>query len=233
MPRSRPPDRLADVIDAATRVFAAKGYTRTQITEVAQQLRLSPGALYGYAESKDALFHWCIEAAVDRRVLDGAALPLPTVDRAVTLERVRRHLDDLITREGPLVRALATRRPDDIAGELAAVIGEIYDATFESRRLQAIIERSAHEMPELFDAFYVRMRRPVIEAITAYLQMRQDDGYLRPLVDVPTTARLILETQSWFARHRRGDPDSANIDDATARATVIDVLTHGLLPPGH
>src|SRR4051794_429021 len=63
--RSRPPGRLKDVISAATRVFADKGYSRTQVADVAREARLSVGALYGYAENKDALFHWCIEAAVD------------------------------------------------------------------------------------------------------------------------------------------------------------------------
>jgi AcrR family transcriptional regulator len=199
------------------------------MTDVAAELRLSPGALYGFAENKEALFHWCIEAAVDPAVLDGVELPLPAAGAAVTLERVRLHLDRLISQEGALSGALATRHPKDAGLELAEVIGELYDATFQSRRLQAIIERSALEMPELFDAFYLRMRRPVIDVLTTYVQARVDEGYFRQVVDVAATARLILETQSWFARHRRGDPDSADIDDAAARATVIDVLSHGVL----
>ena len=230
MPRSRPPGRLREVIVAATQVFAAKGFTRAQMSDVARELRMSPGALYGYAEGKDALFHWCIEAAVDPHALDGVTLPLPAVHAGATRERVQEHLDQLLNTEGPLTRALMIREPTDIARELAEVIGELYDGTSRSRHLQDIIERSAQEMPELFDAFYYRMRRTVIVAVTEYLQMRVNDGYLRPLVDVPTTARLVLETQSWFARHRPNDPDSSEIDDATARATVIDVLSHGLLP---
>lgn len=231
MPRSRPPERLRQVITAATQVFADRGFNRTQMIDVARELRMSPGALYGYAESKDALFHWCIEAAIDPTVLDAANLPLPTVDRAETTRRLCQHVDDILTREGALARALMTRKPDDIAKELSEVIGELYDGTYETRRLQAIVERSAQEMPELFDAFYHRLRRPVIGVLTAYIQMRMDDGYIRPLIDVPTTARLVLETQAWFARHRAGDPDSADIEDSTARATVIDMLRSGLLPP--
>jgi AcrR family transcriptional regulator len=219
------------VISAATRVFADKGFARTQMADVARELRMSPGALYGYAESKDALFHWCIEAAADRDVLVGASLPLPAGRRAETIARVRQHLDDMQW-EGALAKALMTHKPDDAAVELCEVVGELYDGTYASRHLQAIIERSAQEMPELFDAYYHRMRRPVIGGVAAYLQMRMDDGYIRPLIDVPTTARLVIETVAWFARHRRGDPDSADIDDSTARATVIDVLRHGLLPIG-
>ena len=231
VPRSRPPERLREVISAATRVFADKGYTRTQMADIARALRMSPGALYGYAESKDALFHWCIEAAVDRGVLDEASLPLPAVSQKETISRVRQHMDAMLKRESALARAFMTRKPDDIAEELSEVIGELYDGTYATRHLQAIIERSAQEMPELFDAFYHRMRRPVIAAVAAYLHMRMGDGYIRTLIDVPTTARLVIETQAWFARHRQGDPDSADIEDSTARATVIDVLRQGLLPP--
>ena len=58
-------------------------------------------------------------------------------------------------------------------------------------------------------------------------------GAVRPLPDVPTAARLILETVVWFARHRHNSPDSAMIGDATALETTVDFLVSGLLlaPP--
>lgn len=43
---------------------------------------------------------------------------------------------------------------------------------------------------------------------------------LRPVPDVATAARFIVETIAWFAWHRKGDPDSAMIGDDQARATV-------------
>lgn len=53
---------------------------------------------------------------------------------------------------------------------------------------------------------------------------------LRPVPDVATTARLINETQAWFARHRPFDQDTDDVpDDATTRATGIDVLVAGLV----
>src|ERR1051325_11471059 len=168
VPRSRPPGRLQQVVSAATRVFAEKGYTRTQMVDIAREARLSAGALYGYAESKDALFHWCIEAAADRDVLTGVELPLPAVEWAVTAARRRAHLEALRTGNSALRTALRTRHTDDVEAELAGIIGEIYDRTFASRRLQAIVERSALDIPELYDAFFANMRRPVIETLTKY-----------------------------------------------------------------
>lgn len=43
---------------------------------------------------------------------------------------------------------------------------------------------------------------------------------LRPVPDVATAARFIVETIAWFAWHRKGDPDSAMIGDDQARETV-------------
>src|SRR4051812_18530574 len=99
------------------------------MADVARAARLSAGALYGYAESKDALFHWCVEAAVDPDVINNANLPLPAVSIEGTIERARSHLVSLLDLDGPLARALSNRHTDDIAAELASVIGELYDGT--------------------------------------------------------------------------------------------------------
>jgi hypothetical protein len=56
-------------------------------------------------------------------------------------------------------------------------------------------------------------------------------GAVRPLPDVPTAARLILETVVWFARHRHNSPDSAMIGEAAALETTVDFLVSGLLAP--
>ena len=98
-----------------------------------------------------------------------------------------------------------------------------------------MIERSALDWPELFEYFY-GMRRDVIRQLTEYLQRRIEQGHLRPVPDTYATARLILETISWFAYHRLDDPAPDGISEETARATVVDTLVnaytnHSTLPP--
>ena len=51
------------LLDSATRVFIARGYRRTQMADVAREMGVSAGALYGYVESKEALFHLLIDRA--------------------------------------------------------------------------------------------------------------------------------------------------------------------------
>jgi AcrR family transcriptional regulator len=222
-------ERLAQVVRAATKVFATKGYRRTQMTDVAAELGVSAGNLYNYVQSKEALFHVCLATASPAGEQVSGPLPLTTPTPKDTMALIRRGTK-AIREPGALARALASDPPDDAAEELAAVIGEFYDKTARSRRFQALLESSAHDLPELFDAYFVKMRRPALRSLTDYLERRIASGHLRPVPDVATTARLINETQAWFARHRRGDQDSGDVDDELARETVIDVLVASMLP---
>ena len=45
-------------------------------------------------------------------------------------------------------------------------------------------------------------------------------------------ARLVLETLTWFARHRFSDPDGAAIPAELAADTAVDALVHALVPAG-
>ncbi len=230
--RSTPEERLERVLAAATRVFAEKGYKRTQMSDVGAALGVSAGNIYNYVESKDALFHACLVRASPAgpgRV--DAVLPISTPSPDETRKVVRQGMGT-IRRGSVLEAALAVEDPDDVAAELGAIIGDLYDRTAGSSRFQALVERSALDLPELFEAFFVKMRRPYLDNLTTYLERRIASGHLRPVPHVATTARLINETQAWFARHRRGDQDAADVDEDVARDTVIDVLVAGLIARG-
>ena len=70
MTRVIPADRFKKLIEAATQTFIAQGYRRAQMADVAEALGVAKGTLYGYVESKAALF----DAAI--RYADGH-VPLP------------------------------------------------------------------------------------------------------------------------------------------------------------
>jgi AcrR family transcriptional regulator len=50
-------ERRGEILAAAKKVFARKGYHGTTIAEIAKTARLSYGSIYWYFDSKDALFH--------------------------------------------------------------------------------------------------------------------------------------------------------------------------------
>lgn len=54
-----------EILEAAKRVFAQKGFAATTIDEIAQEAEFSKGAMYGYFEGKEDLFFSLIQEKMD------------------------------------------------------------------------------------------------------------------------------------------------------------------------
>jgi hypothetical protein len=107
---------------------------------------------------------------------------------------------------------------------------ELFALETQTREAADMIERSARELPELADLLNAGLRRPVLAALTEYLGSRARSGALRATPDAAATARMVLETLTWFARHRHWDPDGAAISADLAADTAVDALIHALVP---
>src|SRR5436853_6449152 len=95
VPRSRAPQRLDAIAAAALATFAAAGYRGTRMADVAAAAGVSPGLLYTYAESKEALFALVVQREAG---VDIATLPLPvgTPSDHALVALVRRSLGALV-----------------------------------------------------------------------------------------------------------------------------------------
>ena len=228
-------ERFPEVIDAAVRVFARDGYRAAHMSDVARQAGLSEAALYRYVDSKEGLFVLAIRHALLLEPLPGeddpaGALPLTAPPLAEMIRQAR----EFVAAEvpfGALAEALAAPRAADPAAELGLIMDELFALEEQTARAADMIERSARELPELADLLNSGLRGPVLDALTRYLELRTKAGQLRRTPDTPATARLVLETLTWFARHRQADPYGAAIPSALARQTAADALLHALLPP--
>ena len=107
MARRIPEDRLEQLVDCATQVFIEQGYARTQMTDVATALGVAKGTLYGYVESKEALFDLVLRKTLE---LPGDRLPddLPVPHRTTsqTVSWLRRRLN--FRNDFPLLESAAT-----------------------------------------------------------------------------------------------------------------------------
>src|SRR5438552_18555541 len=83
--------RLQELVGAATDVFAANGYRRTQMAAVAKAAAVSPGTLYNYVQSKEALFRLVVERSLG--ALELPAVPVSDVPLADTIESLPGRLD--------------------------------------------------------------------------------------------------------------------------------------------
>jgi AcrR family transcriptional regulator len=223
-------ERLPELIAAAVRVFTREGYRSARMSDVAAEMGLSEAAIYRYVGSKEGLFVLAIRHALLLEDLPAGDLPLSPAPLAATLREARDFITEVVP-FGALAEALSGQGPGgDTAAELEKILRELYDLESRTREAADMLERSARELPEMADLLNSGIRRPVLAALTEYLAGRAEAGTLRRTPDAAATARLVLETLTWFARHRFSDPDGAAIPADLATETAVDALVHALIP---
>jgi AcrR family transcriptional regulator len=223
-------ERFPQVIAAAVRVFTRDGYKSARMSDVAGEAGLSEAALYRYVDSKEGLFVLAIRHALLLENMPAESFPLKAPSLRDMIEEAR----EFVAAEvpfGSLAEALAAADTGDPAAELDAIARELFTLESRTREAADMIERSARELPELADLLNQGFRAPVVRALTAYLDSRAKAGKLRATPDTAATARLVLETLTWFARHRFSDPHGAAITSRLAEDTAVDALLHALVPP--
>lgn len=218
VPPVRTPERLATIVDAATEVFGRAGFARAQMADIAAVAGVSVGTLYNYVEGKEALLLLCAEHPFGG-VAEARPLPVTVPDRAALVEAVEATLAAEV-RVPALEAALAD--PGEPTG-MGEVVGELFDLFARTRRAADAMERCAREAPDLAEVFYRGVRGRLLAQLAAYCE-RLDDPGLAPDV----AARFVVETATWWARHRHRDPEPLTFDDATARAITVTLVERAL-----
>jgi len=226
MTRAHKSAKVAKLVEIATRLFIDKGYRRTQMADVTEAMGLSPGAIYRYVESKEALFDLIVRAgAVPEQSFGNLKLPVVTPKPGATL----RFLRETLHREGQiksLESAVNRKSAGNPKEELASIIRELYSRIARHHIGIKLLDRSALDWPQLAELWSGQLRGTLVEQLAKYLQQQIDDGLLRPLPSPRAAARLIIETVAFFAMHRHYDPSPTPMDDKTAEETVVDTLVH-------
>ncbi len=186
------------------------------MADIAREMGVAHGSLYNYVESKEALFFLLVDqwgrADLD---LGDRELPLKTPPMDSIVRRLRQRVAETFTLTA-LDAALKRRRPENPQAELRAVVRELFDQTERSREGATILERSARDVPELFGLFFEQVRRDLFERMTRYVTIRMEDGAFHG-TDPQTAARFIIESVTFFARHRFLDPHPQTLDDGAVR----------------
>jgi AcrR family transcriptional regulator len=197
------------------------------MTDVGTELGLSHALLYRYVAGKEALFELALRYAVDPGAVPAIQTPLPAPPSGRILDLVKGWAGEQAS--FPVLSAALT---GDHAGELAGIIDEFYAFIEHNRRLLALIERSALDIPELHAFYYTELRRAYVGQLAAYLRRGASSGDLLPVSDASVAARFIVESIAWFAWHRKADPDSDTVTDEQARQTVTELLLAAFVPCG-
>lgn len=80
--------RRGAILDAAKRLFAARGYHATSMRDIAAALDLQGGSLYSHITSKEDLLWEIVNCAADSFIDRAAAVSLAEPDPAVRLRRL-------------------------------------------------------------------------------------------------------------------------------------------------
>jgi AcrR family transcriptional regulator len=228
MARTPARDRLETIAAAATRVFGRVGYKGTRTADVAKEAGISNGSLFTYVESKEALFHLVFAHGFGHFAEVLPPLPLVTPAPGETVELISKELRKV---PAPRLRAAFDEdRPADARAELQGIVDERYVIIEQLWPLLAVIERCALDLPELEAFYFGQARSGFFARLTEYLEMRAKGGYLRTTPDAAVTARVIIESVTWFAWKRHQGRDAHTYDDEVARQTVIDFVCAALTP---
>lgn len=232
MARTIPSDRLQNLVDAATGTFIKQGYRQTQMADVADALGVAKGTLYGYVESKAALFDAAIRFADGHVPLpDAAALPLKTPAPGATV----RFLEERIAEEAgrlALLEAMQVAECRDPGAELREVLVDLYRRANRNRFAIKLADRCSSEYPDLAGVWFGRGRWAQHELLIRYLRSRIERGLMRSIPNVPIAARTLLEAIAFWAVHRHWDPSPQSIEEDAAEEAVVDLLVHSLVPKG-
>ena len=213
-------DRTQDVARAALASFCEGGYRLTQIANVSERMGVSVGSIYRTVESKEALFHLAVLEATGA-LPASLSLPLSVFGMTDSAQHLRR----IAAGDGlwsVLAEAVNRPAPPDVRAEAAAIGGQLYDSMASRAPIINLLDRCAHEIPELAEIFDVSVRRKLMGDLVKWVVDRKLVS--GPRADVEALARGAMEAVAWLAKNRPGDPTATHITDEAARAAAIRIF---------
>jgi len=156
MPRATPPkfrrraaERPDEIIAAALRIFAEKGFAAARLDDIAARAGVSKGAIYLYFATKEDIFRAVVEQAI--------APNLQALQTMVT------------SHPGPFV---------DLARSLAAALGQVMSRADVGGVAKMVIGE-ARNFPELARVWHDRLAGPTLGALTVAIVAAQERGEVR------------------------------------------------------
>ena len=227
MARAIPESRFAQLIEVATNTFVTRGYRLTQMSDVAEALGVAKGTLYGYVESKEALFDAAVRFADGQVPLpDPSVLPVPTPASDSTVKYVQTRLMEE-ARELKLLEVLSrTKGGRPIPDEFESIVRDLYRRMLRNRCALKLIDRCALDHPELASVWFEQGRDGPLALLASYLEKSVAEGKMRRIPDVQLAARMVLETIALWAIHMPRDASPCSFSDDAVESAIVDMLVH-------
>lgn len=149
-PKNPPPDRRQDILEAALRVFASKGFAAATNADIAREAGVTPAALYYYFPSKADIFREAVDSRRETVMphMQEIAMRMRDLPPEVVLPMIGRYLATMLTEE-------------------------------RNQLLFRIVLAEGPRHPEVVAAWQNQMVGPMIPLVLGYIQHQMDQGRLR------------------------------------------------------
>lgn len=228
--RPFPQQRIGDLVRVSTQTFIARGFRRTQMADVAEALGVAKGTIYGYVESKEALFDLAVRFADDGSPAGGfPKLPVRTPKAGATVgfieARLRQEMEGMILPRilrGEICFA-------DPGEEFEEILHDLLQRLGRNRFTIKLIDRCAVDYPELAEVWFGRGRWEHHRSLVELMQKRAVQGIYRSFGAPEIVARTMIESVAFWGLHRHFDPSPQAVDDQQVRSTLVDLFSRALL----
>ncbi|MHB8599018.1 MAG: TetR family transcriptional regulator [Ktedonobacteraceae bacterium] len=159
-------DRKEQILDAAMRVFAQKGFTRATNKDIAREAGITPGLIYYYFESKEAVLNAIIEQRSPLQLMNSLSDEMLAMPPELFLRFIIQRILGIVESEQfiGMVRVLLPEVMHDLHGADAQIV----------QKVQVAFQRIG-----IF--------------LSKYLEAKIANGELRHC-DVQTTAQLLISS---------------------------------------
>lgn len=194
-------DRREQIIDAAMRAFSQKGFTRATNKDIAREAGITPGLIYYYFESKEALLKAIIEIRSPIRLMTTLPQHMLTMPPQLFMRFMIQQVLDIVESE-------------NFVGLIRVILPEI-------------VHGDDPEMTSLVGSALLR----VMGFIDSYLEAKMQSGELRHTEVSVTTQIIFGSVMGFVLRRQiLRDPVALSFSHEQIANSIVETVLEGLLP---
>jgi AcrR family transcriptional regulator len=168
-------DRREQILDAAMRVFAQKGFTRATNKDIAREAGITPGLIYYYFESKEAVLKAIVEQRSPLQVMGSVSAEMLAMPPHVFLRFI-------------ILRVLGIVESEQFIGMIRVLLPEImHDVHSDDSQIVQTAQGAFQRIGEFF---------------RKYLEAKIASGELRHFDIQPATQLLISSLMGFVLRRQ-------------------------------
>jgi AcrR family transcriptional regulator len=200
----RPDDRPNEILDAALRVFAERGYRNTRLEDVGEAAGVTKGAIYHYFANKEDLLLRAIQHRSEE-----------------AFGRIEEIVRDKTAPVSTRLRLVVRRWFGSITKERLAVV-------------TLLLQGIAHEAPDAFRRWLASGPTASTRLIATLVREGQARGEFRPDADADVAARMLISgllQQTVWQQYAESVPDVGVAQDRLVDSG-LELFLHSLGPTG-